>query len=201
MPRRGRARRPPLPQERTYDKGAIAVWSFIASEAGFFLILIIAFVFFNFRSSAAGPSAASVLDVQKTAGFTVCLFASSVTLWLSEKRLDKKDVTGATVWLLLTLILGGVFIVGQGNEYLGLFHRGVGVATNLFATTFFTLTGFHGLHVTVGLFALAIALALVRAADFRARAPSLLKAIGLYWHFVDVVWLVVFTIVYLRPLS
>jgi cytochrome c oxidase subunit 1/cytochrome c oxidase subunit I+III len=190
-----------VPEERTYDKGAIAVWSFIASETGFFLILIIAFVFFNFRSSAGGPSAASVLDVQKTAGFTVCLFASSGTLWLSEKRLDKKDVTGATVWLLLTLILGGIFIVGQGSEYLGLYHRGVGVATNLFATTFFTLTGFHGLHVTVGLFALAIALALVRATDFKARAPSLLKAIGLYWHFVDVVWLVVFTVVYLRPLS
>jgi cytochrome c oxidase subunit 1/cytochrome c oxidase subunit I+III len=189
------------PAERTYDKASIAVWSFIASEAGFFLILIIAYVFFNFRAGAGGPSAASVLDVQKTGAFTVCLFASSATLWVAEKRLDKQDTSGATIWLLLTLVLGGVFIVGQGGEYLGLFHRGVGVATNLFATTFFTLTGFHGLHVTVGLFALAVALGLVRAADFRKRAPGVLRAIGLYWHFVDVVWLVVFTVVYLRPFS
>ena len=190
---------PAPPKERTFDKGAVAVWSFIASEAGFFLILIIAYVFFNFGPGKTGPSAASELDVTKTAGFTVCLFASSMTLWVSEKRLDKKDVTGATIWLALTLLLGGIFIVGQGSEYLGLYHRGVGVATNLFATTFFTLTGFHGLHVTVGLFALAIALGLVRAKDFRPRSASLLRAIGLYWHFVDVVWLVVFTIVYLRP--
>ena len=193
------AKAPAAPKERTFDKGAVAVWSFIASEAGFFLILIIAYVFYNFRSGVAGPSAASVLDVPKTAGFTVCLFVSSMTLWIAEKRLDKKDVTGATIWLALTLVLGGIFIVGQGSEYLGLYHRGVGVATNLFATTFFTLTGFHGLHVTVGLFALAIALGLMRARDFTPRSARLLRSIGLYWHFVDVVWLVVFTIVYLRP--
>jgi heme/copper-type cytochrome/quinol oxidase subunit 3 len=193
---------PAAPKERAWDKAAIAVWSFIASEAGFFLILIIAYVFFNFRSGAsagAGPSAASVLDVKKTGGFTVCLLASSGTLWISEKRLDKKDLTGATAWLALTIVLGGVFIVGQGAEYVGLLGRGVSVATNLFATTFFTLTGFHGLHVTVGLFALAIALGLLRTKDFGPRAPSLLRAIGLYWHFVDVVWIVVFTVVYLRP--
>jgi heme/copper-type cytochrome/quinol oxidase subunit 3 len=91
-----------------------------------------------------------------------------------------------------------VFIVGQGSEYVGLFERGIGVSTNLFATTFFTLTGFHGLHVTVGLFALMIALGLMLAGDFRRRSSSLLRSVGLYWHFVDVVWLVVFSIVYLR---
>jgi cytochrome c oxidase subunit I len=192
------------PEERALDKGAVAVWSFIASETGFFLILVVAYVFFNFRAAGAAtsaPSAANELDVARTAEFTACLFASSVTLWISEKRLDRKDTTGATLWLGLTLLLGGVFIVGQAGEYLCLYHRGVGVASNLFATTFFTLTGFHGLHVTAGLIALAIALGLLRAPDFRARAPSLLRSIGLYWHFVDVVWLVVFTVVYLRPLA
>jgi cytochrome c oxidase subunit 1/cytochrome c oxidase subunit I+III len=192
---------PPRPKpERTFDKGAVAVWSFIASEAGFFLILIIAYVFFNFGTGheAAGPSAATVLDVKKTAAFTACLFASSFTLWLSERSLDRKEHGAAARWLFVTIALGGVFIVGQGSEYLGLYQRGVGVATNLFATTFFTLTGFHGLHVTVGLFALMITLGLVLTGDFRRRSSSLLRSVGLYWHFVDVVWLVVFSIVYLR---
>jgi cytochrome c oxidase subunit I+III len=187
------------PTERVFDKSAIAVWSFIASEAGFFLILIIAYVFFNFGAGAppAGPSAASVLDVKKTGIFTAFLFASSFTLWLSERSLDKDDQGGAIRWLAATLALGTVFIVGQGNEYLGLFGRGVNVATNLFSTTFFTLTGFHGLHVTVGLFALGIVLARTIAGDFRGRRGGLLRAVGLYWHFVDVVWLVVFSVVYL----
>jgi cytochrome c oxidase subunit 1/cytochrome c oxidase subunit I+III len=186
--------------ERTFDKGAVAVWCFIASEAGFFLILIIAYVFFNFGTGpdAAGPSAATVLDVKKTGAFTACLFASSFTLWRSEKSLDRKQHGAAARWLFVTIALGAVFLVGQGSEYLGLYHRGVGVATNLFATTFFTLTGFHGLHVTAGLFALMIALGLALAGDFRRRSPSLLRSVGLYWHFVDVVWLVVFSVVYLR---
>jgi heme/copper-type cytochrome/quinol oxidase subunit 3 len=139
-----------------------------------------------------------VLDVKKTGAFTACLFASSGTLWLSEKSLDKKAYAAAFRWLVVTIALGGVFIVGQGSEYLGLFERGIGVSTNLFTTTFFTLTGFHGLHVTVGLFALTIALGLMLAGDFRRKSPSLLRSVGLYWHFVDVVWLVVFSVVYLR---
>jgi heme/copper-type cytochrome/quinol oxidase subunit 3 len=136
--------------------------------------------------------------VKKTAAFTACLFASSLTLWMSERALDKKEQASAARWLVTTIVLGAVFLVGQGSEYLGLFRRGVGAATNLFATTFFTLTGFHGLHVTVGLFALMVALGLIFASDFRQRRSSLLRSIGLYWHFVDVVWLVVFSIVYLR---
>ncbi|HTQ44090.1 MAG TPA: cytochrome c oxidase subunit I [Polyangiaceae bacterium] len=184
--------------ERSFDKGAVAVWTFVASEAGFFLILIAAYVFFNqFGARPAGPSAAGVLDVHKTGAFTICLLTSSFTLWVAEKNLHRKQPRAAAVWLALTLILGGIFIIGQGNEYIGLYQRGIGVATNLFATTFFTLTGFHGLHVTVGLFALALALGLAVSRDFSARAPSLLRAIGIYWHFVDVVWIAVFAIVYL----
>jgi len=185
--------------QRVLDKGAVAVWCFIASEAGFFLILIIAYVFFNLAGQEpVGPSSSNVLDVKKTAAFTACLFASSGTLWLSERSLHKDQTRPAAVWLVLTIGLGAVFMVGQGAEYLGLYQRGVGVATNLFATTFFTLTGFHGLHVTAGLFVLAIVLGLVLSRDFRGRRASLLRAVGLYWHFVDVVWLVVFSVVYLK---
>ena len=95
-------------------------------------------------------------------------------------------------WLAATILLGGVFIVGQGLEYWGLFQSGVACSSNLFATTFFTLTGFHGLHVCVGLVALLIVLGLALAGDFRRRASPRCKAVGLYWHFVDAVWVLVF---------
>ena len=187
----------PAPIEKPLDEGAVAVWSFIVSEAGFFLILIIAYVFFNAHEHG-GPSAKSALDVKTTATFTACLFASSVTLWLAERGIERGNHAAAARWLIATLALGAIFIVGQANEYLGLFRHGVTVSTNLFATTFFTLTGFHGLHVTVGLIALAIVLARALAGDFKKKKSTLLKSVGLYWHFVDVVWLAVFVVVYLR---
>jgi heme/copper-type cytochrome/quinol oxidase subunit 3 len=104
-------------------------------------------------------------------------------------------------WLLtLTILLGTVFIIGQGREYLRIFHAGVMVNSNLFATTFFTLTGFHGLHVCVGVIALLILMGLAFAGDFRQGRIEAVKSIGLYWHFVDAVWLVVFSVIYLRLL-
>jgi cytochrome c oxidase subunit 1/cytochrome c oxidase subunit I+III len=186
------------PVERSPDKAAVAAWSFIASEAGFFLILIVAFVVFNAGARNDPASLSRLLDVPKTGAFTACLLASSGTLWLSERALDRDRNPMAVAWLAVTIALGAVFMVGQAGEYLGLFHKGVGVATNLFATTFFTLTGFHGLHVTIGLVALGILLARAVAGDFRGRRSAVLRAVGLYWHFVDVVWLVVFTLVYVR---
>jgi heme/copper-type cytochrome/quinol oxidase subunit 3 len=187
--------------EGQLDKGAIAVWCFIASETAFFLVLIVAYLFFNSGSDAggsAGPSAASVLDVKRTGVFTACLLSSSGTLWLSERNVDRKRNAAAAWWLVATIVLGVVFLAGQGSEYLGLFRQSIGISTNLFATTFFTLTGFHGLHVTVGVFALAIVLGVGLAGDFRRRGANLLRSVGLYWHFVDVVWIVVFSVVYLR---
>jgi cytochrome c oxidase subunit 1/cytochrome c oxidase subunit I+III len=192
----------PANKERVLDKSIVAVWSFIASEAGFFVILIAAYVFFNaFGRAPAGPSAAATLDVRKTGIFTACLLSSSLTLAMSERAQEKGRHAASAAWLVATIALGAVFLGGQGGEYLGLYRRGVVVSTNLFATTFFTLTGFHGLHVTVGLLALGVVLALAIAGDFRKRRSSLLRAVGLYWHFVDVVWIAVFSIVYLRVLG
>jgi cytochrome c oxidase subunit I len=189
---------PGEPSEPMLEKSAIAVWSFIASETAFFLILIVTYVFFNYAPGAAGPTASSALDVRTTGAFTTCLLASSGTLWMSERSLERLQHRASTRWLFATIALGVVFLVGQAREYFGLYRGGITVATNLFATTFFTLTGFHGLHVTVGLVALAIVLGLALAGDLRHRHSALLRAVGLYWHFVDVVWLVVFSIVYLR---
>ncbi len=188
---------PKLPEVRRPDKNKIASLSLIASEAGFFIILIFAFVYYNL-APGEGPTAASVLDVKKTGAFTVCLLASSLSLAMAERQLDRKQRSGAVGWLAVTVALGLVFLYGQATEYVGLWTSGVTVSRNLFATTFFTLTGFHGLHVLIGLIALSVLGGLVWRGDFERKPSSALVAVGYYWHFVDVVWIFVFSIVYLR---
>ncbi len=189
----------PDPPDSKLDKGAVAVWSLIASEAAFFLVLILAYVYFDATVASGGPTASTALDLPKAGAFTACLLASSVCLWRSERTLARGDRDASTRWLLVTIGLGIVFLAGQGREYAGLWRRGVTLTSDLFATTFFTLTGFHGLHVAAGAIALTIALGLIRSGDCAQERPGTLRAIGLYWHFVDVVWLVVFTLVYVRP--
>jgi cytochrome c oxidase subunit I len=179
------------------DKNKVASLSLIASEAGFFVILIFAFVYYNL-AHGEGPTAATVLDAKKTGAFTVCLLASSLTLAMAERQLERKQGTAAAGWLGVTIGLGLVFLFGQASEYIALWTSGVTVSRNIFATTFFTLTGFHGLHVLMGLIALSILLGLIARGDFKKKSSSALVAVGYYWHFVDVVWIVVFSIVYLR---
>ncbi len=184
----GKERTPP-------DKSVVAMWAFIVSESGFFVVLILSYVFFNISTKAA----AAALDVKTTGIFTACLLASSLTLYLAEKSLEHGNAGAFRAWMILTVILGCVFMGGQANEYMKLFDRGISVNTSLFTSTFFTLTGFHGLHVTLGLVALGILCGLAFAGDFaKKKSSSALQAAGLYWHFVDVVWIVVFSIVYVR---
>jgi heme/copper-type cytochrome/quinol oxidase subunit 3 len=160
--------------------------------------LILAYLYFN-ASPHAGPSARD-LDLFKTGVFSLCLFASSFTIWRSEVSQRKGNHGAMSAWLAATILLGGIFIVGQGLEYWGLFKSGLTISSNLFATTFFTLTGFHGLHVCVGLIMLLIVLGLALAGDFRKGHSPALEAVGYYWHFVDVVWVFVLTVVYILPL-
>ena len=179
------------------DKSVVAVWAFIASETAFFVVLILSFVFFNSSTAAA----ARVLDLKTTGMFTACLLASSGTLHLAEKSHERGNAGAFRGWMVATLLLGAVFMAGQAHEYAGLFDAGLAVNSSLFTSTFFTLTGFHGLHVTLGLVALAILwkVGIARTGDTKGGVPtSTLKAVGLYWHFVDVVWIFVFSIVYVR---
>jgi cytochrome c oxidase subunit 1/cytochrome c oxidase subunit I+III len=171
------------------DKAAVSAVAFILSEASFFVVLILAYVFFNVSTAAS----AAVLDVKATGAFTACLLASSVTLHFAEKSKSG----GRRAWLLVTLLLGLVFLGGQANEYVTLFHSGLSVNSSLFTSTFFTLTGFHGLHVALGLVALGI-MTVFAFGELGDGTSRTLKAVGLYWHFVDVVWIFVFGIVYVR---
>jgi cytochrome c oxidase subunit 1/cytochrome c oxidase subunit I+III len=180
------------------EKNKAGVLAFIISEAGFFGVLILAYLFFN-ASPQAGPSAHD-LDLRKTGFFSLCLFVSSFTIWRSEVSQRKGNHRGMSAWLAATILLGGIFIVGQGMEYWGLLKSGVTISSNLFATTFFTLTGFHGLHVLVGLIVLLIVLGLALGGAFKKGHSPALEAAGYYWHFVDVVWVFVLTVVYILPL-
>jgi heme/copper-type cytochrome/quinol oxidase subunit 3 len=156
-------------------------------------------LYYNY-TPGAGPAAADSLDARKTLFFTCCLLASSFTIWRSEAAFKRRSRGPMISWLIATIVLGAVFVIGQGNEYWGLLQRGINVHTNLFSTTFFTLTGFHGLHVCIGLLALMIVLVLMALGDFKDFRSRALETVGLYWHFVDGVWVVVFSIIYLKLL-
>ena len=179
------ARGPKIRENRTL----LGVAIFIASESVFFLAIVLAYVAYR---DAGLATARAALDVGRTAIFSVALFASSGTMLLAARR-------RSGLWLGATMVLGAIFLLGQGAEYARLLREGIGPGSALFGTTFFTVTGLHGLHVLAGLVALA---ALFAANLRRARGvhPVAWEAVGLYWHFVDAVWVVVFSVVYLGTL-
>jgi heme/copper-type cytochrome/quinol oxidase subunit 3 len=177
----------------------VGMLAFIFSEATFFGCLIAAYIEYRYRSPS-GPSPHD-LDVPRTAIFSVCLFASSATIYLAERRLHRGDERGFRWWWLATIVLGAVFLVGQLTEYATQYREGITIGDNVFTSAYFTLTGFHGLHVTVGLIMLISLLGLAFAGDFaHGRRRTLLNVVSIYWHFVDAVWVVVFSIVYLWTL-
>jgi heme/copper-type cytochrome/quinol oxidase subunit 3 len=168
------------------DRTLLGVAIFVGSESIFFLSIVVAYV----ANRDAGLSDARLnLDLARTTIFSLALFASSATM-------ARATATFGVRWVLATVALGAIFIVGQGSEYARLLAAGTAPSSAMFGTTFFTLTGLHGAHVLVGLAALT-ALALANAANAKAVRPVAWEAVGLYWHFVDAVWVVVFSVVYL----
>jgi heme/copper-type cytochrome/quinol oxidase subunit 3 len=182
----------------TGDINRFAMLLFLLSEAAFFAFLIIAYVYFH-NAMKAPPTAATSLDPLKSGIYSVFLLGSSFTTWRAEKCYGKGRNGRFLRWLLATILLGAIFLVGQGREYLHLYRANVTVSRNIFGSTFFTLTGFHGLHVLLGLIALAILLGL-SLSDSRGRQSSAVTTIATYWHFVDWVWVVIFSVVYVWSL-
>jgi heme/copper-type cytochrome/quinol oxidase subunit 3 len=178
------------------ERSKMAVGFFILSEIQFFLLLIVAYVYYH-AYPGQGPTAATALNTTRTAIFSLALFSSSATIWMASRAARRGDNGGMVTWLTLTIALGALFMFGQAKEYYDLISSGVSVSRNLFATTFFTLTGFHGLHVLMGLIALSISLVLALSGKLHAETTDGFGAVEWYWHFVDVVWVVVFSIVYL----
>jgi heme/copper-type cytochrome/quinol oxidase subunit 3 len=183
----------------TMDRNKLGMYLFILSEATFFALLIIAYIYFQ-GGKGTGPNATNSLEPVKSGIFSLFLFASSFTVWRAGKNVEHQQHTRVIIWLVATVVLGGVFLVGQGMEYLRLLDENITVSRNLFGTTFFTLTGFHGLHVFVGLIMLSILAGFAIAGDFKGPRSSAVETVSLYWHFVDVVWVVIFSVIYIGAL-
>jgi heme/copper-type cytochrome/quinol oxidase subunit 3 len=169
---------------------------FIGSEGVFFLLLVIAYVTYH-RQQGNGPTAGSSLALGRTAVFSALLFASSATMAWASSGLRGGGRRRLGAGLLATLLLGTAFLVGQGTEYADLLSKDVTISRDLFGTTFFTLTGFHGLHVFVGLVLIAGLLAVTWFGQRKDLWRGATEAIAIYWHFVDGVWVVIFSVVYL----
>jgi cytochrome c oxidase subunit 3/cytochrome o ubiquinol oxidase subunit 3 len=176
----------------------LAMWLFLASECLLFGALISTYVLYRGRS-VEGPFPQDVFDIPYTSVSSFVLLASSLTMVLALSAAQQLDFGRMRLWLVTTALLGMTFVGGQVYEFTVFSNEGLKLSTNLFSTTFFVLTGFHGVHVTVGILML---LSLV-GMSFARRLPEdpsfPIEMVGLYWHFVDIVWIVIFTVVYLIP--
>ncbi|HXF36558.1 MAG TPA: cytochrome c oxidase subunit 3 [Actinomycetota bacterium] len=178
----------------------LAMWLFLASDCLLFGALISTYVLYRGRS-IQGPFPHEVFDIPYTSVSSFVLLASSLTMALAVNAISRGDEERMRVWLLTTAMLGTVFIGGQVYEFTTFYREhGLSLSTNLFGSSFYVLTGFHGAHVTLGILML---LSLV-AISMAGRLPTAdhhmpVELVGLYWHFVDIVWIVIFTVVYLIP--
>jgi len=177
-------------------KNKTFMYLFIASEAFFFLGLIISYVYYSHPGGKLSSSA-QYLDVLKTSIFTVLLLSSSVTIAFAGSQLKHGNKKAMRWWLFATLLLGAIFLIGQGTEYARLMSVDLTISKNVFGSAFFTLTGFHGLHVIMGLITISIITGLLFSEKFQSVDRVMLESVSIYWHFVDAVWIVVFSVVYL----
>jgi heme/copper-type cytochrome/quinol oxidase subunit 3 len=195
----GTVREHPLPEgtEQPFpglSTEKFAVWLFLASEVMFFAGLIVAYLTIRY-SSPSWPVVSEVLNVPLVAANTFILIVSSVTMVLAFDRAERGEAR-FRYFLLATAVLGTIFVTIQAVEWAELMGEGIHISTNLFGATFYTLTGFHGAHVSGGV----IWVLIVTIKAFRgryAKNPLGVELVGLYWHFVDVVWIILFTILYL----
>ena len=171
----------------------------VGTEGMFFVALIMAFIYMAFNSGFE-PYEVSKLDIKTTGIFTILLFSSSVTFLIAEKKYKSGNIKSLKIWLIITILLGAIFLVGQGTEYVRLIHENITLSGSVFGTSFYALTGFHGLHVFIGLVVLCIILTLAILGDFDNGSSNVIGTVGIYWHFVDIVWAFVFTVVYVLPL-
>jgi cytochrome c oxidase subunit 3/cytochrome o ubiquinol oxidase subunit 3 len=176
------------------------MWLFLASECLLFGGLITAYMLYRNRSTT-GPYPEDVFDIAYTSVSSFVLLASSLTMVLSHNAALARDYARMRLWLVATAMLGLTFVGGQVFEFTSFYHEGLAITTNLFGSTFFTLTGFHGVHVTVGILMLLICVVLSFRGSLGDDPAFSVEMVGLYWHFVDIVWIVIFTLVYLIPTS
>ena len=176
----------------------LAVWAFLGSECLLFGALISTYLIYRGRS-VVGPHPKDVYDIPYTSVSSFVLLMSSLTMVLALAAIQRDDHHRARTWLLTTALLGSVFVGGQVYEFTKFYSEGLKLQTNLFGSSFFVLTGFHGAHVTVGVLMLLSLFGLSARGRLPKERAETVELVGLYWHFVDVVWIVIFTLIYLIP--
>ena len=173
----------------------LAMWLFLASECLLFGGLITTYILY--RHPLEGPTPKEIFDIPFTSTSSFVLLMSSLTMVLAVSAIERGDHERLRVWLGATALLGATFIAGQVYEFTVFVREGLGFTTSRFSSAFYTLTGFHGVHVTIGIIMLiSTALLSFRGRITQDRAEAV-EIVGLYWHFVDVVWILIFTVVYL----
>jgi heme/copper-type cytochrome/quinol oxidase subunit 3 len=180
------------------DNRKLAMWAFLGSECLFFGSLITSYLLYRGRS-IVGPYPEDVYDIPYTSVSSFVLLMSSLTMVLALNAIQRGDQRKLRAWLLATALLGITFVGGQVFEFTIFVNEGLTIQRNLFGTSFFVLTGFHGAHVTVGILMLLTLFGQSLSGHLPTERALRVELVGLYWHFVDVVWIIIFTIVYLIP--
>jgi cytochrome c oxidase subunit 3/cytochrome o ubiquinol oxidase subunit 3 len=176
----------------------LAMWLFLGSECLLFGGLISTYMLYRGRHEG-GPGPSQIFDVPLTSVSSFILLMSSLTMVLAVNSAKRKDDRNTNLWLVVTALLGSLFVGGQVYEFTSFYHEGLGFTTSLFGSSFYTLTGFHGVHVTLGVIMLLALVGIINRDRVTGDKAEVVEMIGLYWHFVDVVWVVIFTLVYLIP--
>lgn len=177
------------------SRGRVGMYCLIVGESAIFTIFVVAYVYYIGRS-LYGPTPQQVLEVPIFN--SICLLSSSLTIWLAERALERNKIKSFGAWWGLTLALGLIFLVGTGFEWHKLIYKdGLTIRTNLFGTTFYSLVGLHATHVIFGLIGLSLVLAFTLMGRITEEHSERVQVLALYWHFVDAIWVVVFTVVYI----
>ena len=175
-------------------RGKVGMASLIFAESAIFTIFVVAYLFYVGKS-LAGPTPREVLETPIF--YTICLLSSSLTIHVAGKLLERGRRGAFLLLWLLTIVLGALFLYGTGQEWHRLiYEHGLTISTNLFGTTYYSLVGLHAFHVTAGLLMLSIVLFFGLAGRVGPEQFARVDVLSLYWHFVDAVWVVVFTVVY-----
>lgn len=177
------------------NKGRVGMTALITGETAIFTIFVVGYVFY-LGKSLTGPKPSDVLEVPVIG--TICLLSSSLTIWRAEHAIGDDRMGAFTAWLGATIALGVTFVVGTAREWSKLIYKdGLTISTNLFGTTFYSLVGLHATHVIIGLTLLSTVFLFSLLGRIDSRQSERFGAVALYWHFVDGVWVVVFSVVYL----
>ena len=176
-------------------RGRVGMLCLIAGETAIFVIFVVAYIFY-IGKSLTGPMPREALEVPIF--FTICLLSSSLTIHLAVHALRQADIRRFSRWWLATTVLGAAFLYGTAREWQRLIYEvGLTISTNLFGTTYYSLVGLHGFHVVVGLILLSAVMAFTWLGRVGHEHTYRVDVLSLYWHFVDAVWVVVFTVVYI----